>query len=250
MAITEQRAQELLRGLSHVAHKVYDLLPTSESGEGLSIRGIQRKAADAGYSNAVGKIRWAVESLVESGLVREQQRDTFSKVAISTLHVKAPKPFEPPVTQLEEQLKAAIKKVSTPSPWLATTQPQERAQEQFMAISPVNKPHGDSGRKGLTMLSMLQSAKLIQLIQDTYASSGLNDTDFAAHVADQFKGVKLTAAHIINRRTQLDIPNNRAKLAAAKASTKAISKQDAASIMEMLAQFETRLVALERRGQV
>lgn len=60
-------------------------------------------------------------------------------------------------------------------------------------------------------LSLLESMKLMQLIQDEYAAAGMSDGAFAEHAAQKL-GFPVTANNVKNRRDALGIPATRARV--------------------------------------
>lgn len=57
-------------------------------------------------------------------------------------------------------------------------------------------------------LSMLQSARLITLIEVEYTSSGKNDVEFATYATEKL-GFPVIRRHVTSRRDELGIPSHR-----------------------------------------
>jgi putative ubiquitin-RnfH superfamily antitoxin RatB of RatAB toxin-antitoxin module len=63
---------------------------------------------------------------------------------------------------------------------------------------------------GRKTLSLVESMKLMNLIQERFVESGMSDTQFAAAASAEL-GFEVVENHVYVRRTELGIPANRAK---------------------------------------
>ena len=94
-------------------------------------------------------------------------------------------------------------------------------------------------RKILNGLNMVQSARLINLIDNEYVSSKLTNTPFAEH-ATKVLGYCVTAGHVAARLEQMDIPSN-----GRPAATKT-KPGDMAALHDMMAALEKRIDTIEK----
>ena len=104
--MNEARFSSIHRGLSSVAQKVYAAVPIADEW---SIEAVRRELIrKGGHTIDLHTIRGCMSSLVDSGLVTEPSRGTFSRVAIKEAY-KAP--AEPkPVKEAKQPEKPAMPK--------------------------------------------------------------------------------------------------------------------------------------------
>ena len=86
-------------------------------------------------------------------------------------------------------------------------------------------------------LSMIQSAKLLTLINDEFTKLNLAEPDFATH-ATKVLGFDVKSSHVNSRRVALGIPSRKEVVVARKAMT-------VDSLFELLRELEKRVVKLE-----
>lgn len=84
--MNEARFYSIHRGLSTVAQKVYAAVPIADEW---AIEAVRRELTRKGHTIDLHTIRGCVSTLVDSGLVTEPSRGTFSRVAIKEAY-KAP----------------------------------------------------------------------------------------------------------------------------------------------------------------
>lgn len=84
--MNEARFSSIHRGLSTVAQKVYAAVPIADEW---AIEAVRRELTRKGHTIDLHTIRGCVSTLVDSGLVTEPSRGTFSRVAIKEAY-KAP----------------------------------------------------------------------------------------------------------------------------------------------------------------
>jgi hypothetical protein len=84
--LNEARFSSIHRGLSTVAQKVYAAVPIADEW---AIEAVRRELTRKGHTIDMHTIRGCMNTLVDSGLVTEPSRGTFSRVAIKEAY-KAP----------------------------------------------------------------------------------------------------------------------------------------------------------------
>ena len=84
--MNEARFSSIHRGLSSVAQKVYAAVPIADEW---AIEAVRRELTRKGHTIDMHTIRGCMNTLVDSGLVTEPSRGTFSRVAIKEAY-KAP----------------------------------------------------------------------------------------------------------------------------------------------------------------
>ena len=90
--MNEARFSSIHRGLSSVAQKVYAAVPIADEW---AIEAVRRELTRKGGHNIdLHTIRGCMSSLVDSGLVTEPSRGTFSRVAIKEAYKAPPKPIK------------------------------------------------------------------------------------------------------------------------------------------------------------
>jgi len=89
--LNEARFSSIHRGLSTVAQKVYAAVPIADEW---SIEAVRRELTRKGHNIDLHTIRGCMSSLVDSGLVTEPSRGTFSRVAIKEAYKAPPKPIK------------------------------------------------------------------------------------------------------------------------------------------------------------
>ena len=89
--MNEARFSSIHRGLSTVAQKVYAAVPIADEW---AIEAVRRELTRKGHSIDLHTIRGCMSTLVDSGLVAEPSRGTFSRVAIKEAHKAPPKPIK------------------------------------------------------------------------------------------------------------------------------------------------------------
>lgn len=92
-------------------------------------------------------------------------------------------------------------------------------------------------RQGLNKISMIASAKLINLIEAEYATSGLTDKAFAEHATMKL-GFDIIESHVRNRRQEMGIESNRDLARVA-------SRADIGTLQDLIATLERRVTKLE-----
>jgi len=89
--LNEARFSSIHRGLSTVAQKVYAAVPIADEW---AIEAVRRELTRKGHSIDLHTIRGCMSTLVDSGLVAEPSRGTFSRVAIKEAYKAPPKPIK------------------------------------------------------------------------------------------------------------------------------------------------------------
>ena len=89
--MNEARFSSIHRGLSTVAQKVYAAVPIADEW---AIEAVRRELTRKGHSIDMHTIRGCMNTLVDSGLVAEPSRGTFSRVAIKEAYKAPPKPIK------------------------------------------------------------------------------------------------------------------------------------------------------------
>ena len=102
--MNEARFSSIHRGLSSVAQKVYAAVPIADEW---AIEAVRRELTRKGHSIDLHTIRGCMSTLVDSGLVAEPSRGTFSRVAIKEAY-KAP--TEPKAVKEAKQPEKAMPK--------------------------------------------------------------------------------------------------------------------------------------------
>lgn len=88
-------------------------------------------------------------------------------------------------------------------------------------------------------LSIVQSAKLLMLVEAEYVNYNKDDNTFAKYATEKL-GFSVSGSNVTGRRNALDIPATRTAKMAAKSL-------DTASLLSLLADIERRVAALERK---
>lgn len=89
--MNEARFSSIFRGLSSVAQKVYAAVPIADEW---AIEAVRRELTRKGHTIDMHTIRGCMNTLVDSGLVTEPSRGTFSRVAIKEAYKAPPKPIK------------------------------------------------------------------------------------------------------------------------------------------------------------
>jgi len=71
----------------------------------------------------------------------------------------------------------------------------------------VKQPESE-GKRTMTNLKMKDNFRLINFIVEQYASSGMNDEEFAVKAAEELSLPEINVGHIRHRRGEFDIPSN------------------------------------------
>lgn len=88
--------------------------------------------------------------------------------------------------------------------------------------------------------SKAQLFALMNLVKDTYTSSGLEDSKFSAH-ATATLGFKVSAAQVSDARVSFDIPSNTKRAAKPAQPTPA----DVEALLGLVGELSSRLAAVE-----
>ena len=93
--------------------------------------------------------------------------------------------------------------------------------------------------QGKDSLTMIQSAKLLTLVNDEFAKANLTEPEFAAH-ATKVLGFEVKTSHVNSRRVALGIPSRKEMNGARKAMT-------IESLFELVRELEKRVATLEAK---
>lgn len=88
-------------------------------------------------------------------------------------------------------------------------------------------------------LSIVQSAKLLMLVEAEYQTKNVDDNTFAKYATEKL-GFSVSGSNVAGRRNALDMPATRTQNIIRK-------NTDAASLLSLIEGLEKRIVELERR---
>ena len=92
-------------------------------------------------------------------------------------------------------------------------------------------------RANAIKIGMVESAKLVNLIESEYSTIGKTDAEFAKYATEKL-GFNVATVHVNNRRVALGIPSYR------EAKTKT-GKADIGALQDLIAALERRITKLE-----